>query len=108
MSAQLHVYGACCAWHGPIEKVGHMAGPRWSPNCPPLPCCPFCSSPLYELPEDAFWEGARTYQKKGHANYVEFLKWLQDQPRCWRRSTLAAKAFTEATGKEVALGPDLA
>lgn len=64
------VTGVGCCWWDDISKV--------SINTVGLPCCPFCNSVLFEFEtEEKFFNGAVEYEKNGHPNYVEQLKWMK-------------------------------
>lgn len=89
----LHVYAACCAWHGSIYEAASST----------IPVCPHCGSPLFQIEEDKWKDGAIAHEAKGHTHYVEFLEWVNKAPRCWRDLQTAAVAFLNATGKRVVL-----
>ena len=93
----LHVYSARCAWSGPISKVGKTKGEQ------SIPCCPHCGSVLFQMDEKKWWSDAESWDKQRHANYVEFWKWSEAQPRCWPTVEEAAVEFKKATRKEVVL-----
>lgn len=92
---RLHVYGVNCAWSGPIGATGRLKGLG-------IPCCPFCGSVLFQI-EEKLWQDGIAPHEASHANYSEFLKWKEDQPRCWPTVKEAALAFEKATGKKVGL-----
>lgn len=80
------VYGANCTWWDSIDKVSCV------PNSS-LPCCPFCGSVLFEVPnEDSFWKGSEEYEKT-HPNYRAMLKWMRG--KCFRDMTMAEKTYKE-------------
>jgi hypothetical protein len=88
------VYGINCVWWDGIEKVG--ATPP-SPDGITIPCCPFCGSPLFELPSPKeWWDGVEKYERDGHPGYRDFISWLQG--KCFPGRS-AAKAAYEASGK---------
>lgn len=89
----LHVYSANCAWAGPIENVSTMG--------PGVPCCPYCKSVLFQAETATFWDGARKHEALGNTNYVEFIVWIMEQPRCYPDFAVAGQAFTALTGKEI-------
>lgn len=104
-----YTYSANCSWHGPIAEVGKTTARREPliikgikvPDMS-LPCCPFCGSVLFQVDSVATWNnGALEHERKGHANYVEFLNWTRQQSRCWPSLRDASKTFEEITGKEV-------
>lgn len=92
---KLHVYAMNCSWHGSIDKVKVLGGPGG------IPCCPFCESMLMQADEEGWFLAARQHDKDGHENYYEFLKWTEQQPRCWKSLEAAIEAFFVATGKQV-------
>lgn len=112
MSDTRYVYSANCAWHGRIADIG-MTEPTppttvtiggRQVQIPPtrLPCCPHCGSMLFEMPsEEMWWKGAEKHEQKGHTNYVNFLKWVREQPRCWPDIRSAGVEYAAVTGKEV-------
>ena len=70
MSDDRYVYGARCAWFGPISAVGHLPGG--------LPCCPYCKSVLFEMPESQWWEGVDRHEKV-HPGYRAMIEWAADK-----------------------------
>lgn len=63
------VYGARCAWFGSISEVAHNNG---------LPCCPHCSSVLFEVAsEEVWWDGVDRYEAAGHPGYRSMVEWMR-------------------------------
>ncbi len=94
----LHVYSAACSWHGPIENVGKTK------TEPSIPCCPYCGMVLFQQEEEVWWAGALRHQENGHTNYEKFLRWSQEQPKCWPTLKEAAEAYKKETKNDVILG----
>lgn len=74
MSDRRIVYGANCCWWDSVDKISTLKGYSGST----LPCCPFCKSVLYEVPNIEEWEaGAKKYEKNGHPGYLKLLLWMR-------------------------------
>ena len=93
-----YTYSAGCTWHGPIKSVGLKTkhGPH---GVVKLPCCPYCGSMLFEVPNPVAWaESMAAHEKMGednkpHPNYVAFMNWLRDCGRCYPDHATAANAY---------------
>ncbi len=81
------VYGARCAWFGPISAISTRGG---------LPCCPHCGSVLYELPDEKqWWDGVDKYDAE-HPGYRKFVEWMADKHFTTHKA--AAEAYEAETG----------
>ena len=79
------VYGAGCTWWDSIDKVSH------TPGATRLPCCPFCGSVLFEMPDEAtFWKGAEEYEKT-HPGYRVMMQWMRG--KCFPNMAAAESAY---------------
>lgn len=88
-----YVYGANCSWHGPIQKAHtNLAG---------LPCCPHCSSVLFEMESKAKWDERVVAFDETHPGYKEFREWMDAKSYCFGNYRAAANAFVRETGKEL-------
>lgn len=82
-----YVYGARCAWNGPIQSVGKTdTGP---------PVCPHCGSPLFEMETDEWWAGVDRYDAV-HPGYRKMVEWAADKH--FFKFTELQAAYNEATG----------
>lgn len=64
------VYGVGCFWFAPIRDA--------RPNAHGLPCCPTCSSLLYEVKsKEFFWGQAKNYDAAGHPGYLNMMLWIK-------------------------------
>lgn len=98
MSDTRYCYSTSCSWHGPIKAVGKIPSDKGFN----LPCCPFCSSTLFEIPSKEEWDtGAKPHESEGRLNYVDFLEWTKTQSRCWPSLREAAIDFKKESGKRV-------
>lgn len=82
------VYGARCTWWDSIDQAATTpAG---------LPCCPHCSSPLFETDSEAtWWSGVDAYERDGHPGYRDVITWARG--RCFPPDgRTAIDALTEA------------
>jgi hypothetical protein len=72
-------YGAVCSWWDDKEKAGTTSTG--------LPCCPYCMSPLFEIPLVQGWNRVVTEENRPHwftvdlALWSEFLEWSRDKCR---------------------------
>lgn len=82
---KLHVYGATCAWHGPIEQTGRIG--------PGIPCCPHCRGVLLQIDESKWLSGAERHETENFPRYREFLDWINAQPRCYENADEAEAAW---------------
>lgn len=104
---KLHVYSAGCSWHGPISQVGKTKdlpetiayvgnkAIKIGGKDSGLPCCPYCGSMLFQIEENKWWGGAKSFNET-HPNYLRFIQWSMRQNRCWANNTEAAKAYNTA------------
>jgi len=91
-----YVYGACCCWHGALSSTKR--------NSMDLPGCPHCGGVLLQVDnEQEWWRGAREHEDSGHPGYVGFIKWIGEQPRCFKDITVAKQTYETTTGKFVTL-----
>jgi len=80
------VHGARCTWW---NLIGNAATTPTG-----LPVCPYCRSPLFEVPGlHTWWYGAEQAVEAGTVadDYLDFLEWLQG--RCFRNMDLARTAY---------------
>ena len=62
-----YVYGATCAWHGPIQEVGRIGSG--------LPACPHCGGVLFEVDtEEKWWAGVDAAEADGRPGYRKFIE----------------------------------
>lgn len=66
-----------------------------------IPCCPFCESVLYEVPDEAAWWRGVDKHELDHPGYRHFIEWSQG--KCFRTIRLALAAYNKETGKEFKL-----
>ena len=71
-SGGLIVYGARCTWWGSPEDAGRTGSG--------LPVCPYCGSPLFQLPAEDWFRGADTFRPLPGSvfdgvDYPAFLRW---------------------------------
>lgn len=88
------VYGARCAWWGSIDKTA-LTPP--GPSGHRIPCCPHCSSPLFEMDDEAAWfAGVDRHEANGHPGYRTFVEWLRG--KCFPSPRAAMAAYSIETG----------
>ncbi len=91
------VYGARCAWFGPISAVGTTRGGRIG-----IPCCPHCGSVLYEMDDEAtWWAGVDKFEANGHPGYRKFVEWCADKH--FMSSSDGVVAYQSETGIEISI-----
>lgn len=79
------VYGANCAWFGPISAIGKRGN---------LPCCPYCGGMLFEYEtEQLWWDRVDRYTLSGHPEYRTMIEWAADKH--FASSTELEAAFKE-------------
>ena len=108
------VYGATCAWIGPIQAVGNTkTHPRHqalmkAANAPQkiadasLPCCPHCGGMLFELPSrDDYMRGVPDFDKQ-HPGYAKFVAWWEEKCKttCARNLPEAIALYNKETGSD--------
>lgn len=72
------VYGAGCTWWDSIDNVGSTNTTGIS-----LPCCPHCSSVLFEVRDEATWfKGVDRHEAAGNPGYRAMIEW--GRGRCFR------------------------
>lgn len=99
----LHVYGANCTWHGPIDQTARMrlTAPKAkeSEGMPGIPCCPCCGGVLFQMSEAEWDKAIHTHmQKEGtRPDYRDFIAWCNEVGRCWPLANYleAAEAYDQ-------------
>jgi hypothetical protein len=83
-------YGARCFWWDSIHEVGHLE----TRNGATLPCCPHCSSVLFEVPDEETWfDAADRHEASGHPGYRAMIEWSRG--KCFPSLEAAQKAYAE-------------
>ena len=96
-----YVYAVGCTWHDSIHKVGNTGPSNMIINdreikSVGLPCCPFCGSMLFEVPNKKdFFLGAEEHDKK-YPGYLKYVMWTQG--KCFSNTSEAISAFNSETG----------
>lgn len=100
------VVGARCTWWDSIDKVGHKElpakplrfanGREFSSGPMRLPCCPHCSSVLYEFEDLAHWnESVESYAERvADKDYQDLIAWSRGQ--CFSDFVFAREAWKAA------------
>lgn len=79
------VYGARCLWWDSIDKAHTLIGSA-------LPCCPHCTSPLFEVSSEAeWWQGVARHEAGGNEGYEAFVRWLRG--KCYASMDDARAAY---------------
>jgi hypothetical protein len=91
--ADVIAYGALCTWWDDKTKVA-TKGPLQ------LPCCPFCSGVLFEIEEDEWMAGARSWLPPDDSpfagiDYPTFLVWCRG--KCFPSHEAAVRVFKQET-----------
>ena len=64
------VYGAGCTWWDSIDKVATLDNG--------LPCCPYCSSVLFEMSNIEEWDkNVLSYEQDGNPGYRKMIEWMR-------------------------------
>jgi hypothetical protein len=101
-SDQRVVCGVQCTWWDDIDKVTVIPN-RTGSHGKPLPGCPHCHSPLFQVPSKTdWWKTMLQYELRGHHGYTEFIWWLRG--RCFPNLKIAVAVYETTTGKKVNAG----
>ena len=96
-------YGVGCTWWDSIHKVGETrsgrmtvargaGGPMTEVPDVRLPCCPFCGSMLFEVPDEQTWfAGVDRYEADGHPGYRKQIEWMRG--KCFKDMAAAKAAY---------------
>jgi hypothetical protein len=103
------VQGQSCTWLGDLGEAGDDS------ENPEIPVCPHCGGKLVHAgDQEVVRMGNRLYElgayevmpsdrdqtpARPHPNFVDFVAWMKDQPKCWPSAEDAALDYTQATGK---------
>lgn len=102
MPQQLVVYGARCTWWDYIENAGSRPMPPMQERdrfgrptgrvrqSPGMPCCPHCSSPLFQMDVADWKKGieAQAEKERGYHDLIGFAK-----GKCFPNFEEVRKAF---------------
>lgn len=70
------VYGANCAWFGPIQAIGRRQVDKYLN----IPCCPYCGGMLFEMPTAKdWWKEVDKFEAANHPGYRKFIEWMADK-----------------------------
>jgi hypothetical protein len=84
------VYGASCTWWDSIDKVGKLTRTVLGREAS-VPCCPNCSSVLYEVADEShMMQGLDDYDAK-HPGYKAMFLWARG--KCFRDWTELRAAY---------------
>lgn len=90
------VYGAGCTWWDGIYAVGHIPGTGSPFNPRGIPGCPHCTSPLFEIEnEAAWWESVDLYEAAGHPGYRAMIEWARG--KCFPNMAALVRAYEVRT-----------
>ena len=80
---QTIVYGLCTWWDS-IDKAN---------SATPVPTCPHCGSPLFEMTEAEWWNGVERHVIEGNPDFRSLIEWMRG--RCFKNYALAKAAYAE-------------
>jgi hypothetical protein len=83
----LHVYSVYCLWSGPITAAKRLPGG--------IPYCPYCGSVLLRIDETKWQRDVAQYEASD-PGYSQFVRWIENQPRCFKTLKDAEKVYAEA------------
>lgn len=96
MTDNRYVYGATCTFMGTIDKVGK------TDSTPSIPCCPHCKGVLFEESIEEWWNSAKKFETEMPCpGYVDFLKWVEEQPKCTQHLKDLAGEYNKTFNKKV-------
>lgn len=86
MSDARIVYGARCTWWDSISQVATVGPYR-------IPCCPHCSSPLFEVDDEAEWfrQVDKFEREKPQPGYRAVIEWARG--KCFQGASAMFAAF---------------
>lgn len=83
------VYGALCTWWDSIRQAAQLRNG--------LPCCPYCSGPLFECPSEEDWNAIVEDCERAHAGYTAYITWARG--RCFKSWPLARAQYAKERGR---------
>lgn len=91
----LITYGVKCQWADKIENTGRTK--LREPGGVTIPCCPRCSSVLFQIEEETWWAGVDRYEREGHPGYRKFIEWKMG--KCFATMREAEIVFENVHGR---------
>ena len=79
------VYGAVCTWWDSIEKAAQLRNG--------MPCCPYCSGPLFECPSEEDWNELIAKHNQVQPGYTAYIAWARG--RCFKDWMVARHEYVK-------------